>query len=645
MRRICVLALVFLARAYASAEMPRLNPPDLQLGKKVTLEVDHAKLEDVAKLLSEQSGVSIKAGSGQRDWKVRERTVTIRAKDVMLGDLLDHVSRALSFYISREGKEGEWTYIIWQDKKSRDLESEMVTAQKEAEAQRVKDSRQAAVDQAGKALKMKPEDALKLKDKDPWTAYLGGTKSGRGFAGLLSSLQSQFPSEYDLMMRGKRAFFSVSPGMQQYANDAASGGMAAQFKKMTGDAAKNMVPSVLAMMPVDGFSNGNDNAGLLGLSGMMFIGGLMPGQQPDPNNPFGGMPMGFFSLMSPSSVGAKVFGELLFDVEAGASMEDASSKLQSKYGSEAMMLQMLARESPTEKDPPTDPELTREVEIKADALPDTKTLRLESKAAYEAQGKAIAEISRVLGEPVVLESFTNLMPVSVHLKSGKQPVYKIMIALEKADYSWEHQDGVLRIRPNDWALRRSYLIPESYMAYYKDIWKNKGELSFDDVTSIVCSLTDDQLNHTFLADADFRFLAGTLSSSFGGSRDILRFYGALSEVQRQSLESEAGLAFRDLSDAQWDQMNKIITDRFGGIYVTDGSVHMTAVGKDRKSLSSRTFEITVYVTEEKDPRKMNQPVYIPTRESIAETQKAIKDTQDKAKSGQNAPPSDPDAPK
>ncbi|NIQ99917.1 MAG: hypothetical protein GTN78_06900, partial [Gemmatimonadales bacterium] len=100
--------------------------------------------------------------------------------------------------------------MYWQDLKSRRLEEEMLVAEREMAAQRFRKLRQGVLDTAEDALKMSPEEALKKRDKDPWLAYLGGTKAGRGFAQILSSLGKDFPTERDLMLRGRRVTISLS---------------------------------------------------------------------------------------------------------------------------------------------------------------------------------------------------------------------------------------------------------------------------------------------------------------------------------------------------------------------------------------------------------------------------------------------------
>lgn len=637
MKRLLILVLVLLICTYASAEMPKLNPPDPRLDKKVTVDVNSAKLDDVAKSLSDQGGITIKAGSGERDWKVREAQVTIHAKDVALGKALDEVSRLLGFYVSREGKEGAWTYIIWQDKKARDLEAEMVTAEKEAAAKHIKDMRQTAIDNADKALKMSPDEAMKLKDKDPLTAYLGGTKSGRAFSQMLSSFGSQFPTEYDLMMRGKRSFIPVSSLPKGVVNDALNGGLAKGIQQQMGDKGKNLNPYQLVMMPME---DDNRMAGMLGVGGVMFITGLGPDGKQGNDMFGGGMPMTMFPIMSPSSGASKLIGEGMLAVEAGESMDEVGKRLGPKMQDPDFLSQAVAKDSPTEKAIPTDPELTREIELKADGLPGGQAgLNPLSNTGQENQGRALQEISRALDWQVYYESFNRAMPIALFVKPGKQPVYKVLIALEKAGYKWEHGESSLRIRPEDWAVKRSYAIPASYIAYYKDLLQKNGELTMDDVAGIANSLTDEQISNTLLTDPDLAPLGGALSGGpFAGSRDLLRVYASFDQNQKDALNTDSGLPFSQLSDAQWDKLNTIITDRLGGIYVASGSIGLKALtdAQAKAGTLTRTFTLTVQVQGEQDPRKIDQTIGLQSkkeREAMLAQRKKMQDQMKAA--GQN----------
>ena len=70
--------------------------PDARLDAKVSLNVTHAKLQDVLKTLTDETKVVIEAGGDDRDWRVKERRVTIHAKDISLRLLLDEIPNFLA---------------------------------------------------------------------------------------------------------------------------------------------------------------------------------------------------------------------------------------------------------------------------------------------------------------------------------------------------------------------------------------------------------------------------------------------------------------------------------------------------------------------------------------------------------------------
>ncbi len=644
-KQLIILVLVLALCPCASAETVKFNPPDPRLDKKVTLDVDHVKLEEVAKSLSEQTGVTIKAGAGERDWKVRERRVSIHAKDVPTMTLVQETTKLLGFYLSREGKENEWTYIIWQDKKARDLEKEMLTAEKEAAAKRIKDMRQSALDSAQKALKMTPEEAMKLKDKDPLMAFLGGTKTGRAFSTLFSSFGSLFPTEYDLMMRGKRASVPISgmpANMQGAIGDTLSGGFGKAFKDEMGKDAQGLTPNQLVFMPLDAGSN--MEAGMLGLGGVAFITGTMPNSKQNDELFGAGTPMTMFPMITPGSGASKLFGEAMLAIEGGESLKSVGQRLEPKMEDPAFLSQMIAKDSPTEKNVPTDPELTREIEIKADALPGAAAAKSVGNMQQVDQSKTLVEISRATGWPVLFESFRQTMPIAMFIKPGKQPIYKVLIALEKGGYKWERGEGTLRIRPSDWATKRSYEIPESYMIYYKNLLEKQGEFSMDDVAGIASSLTDEQLTNTLVVDPDLGFLMPALMGGIiSGPRDTLRLYASLTPEQKQALYAEGGLPFSQLTDAQWDKMNSIITDRLSGVYVTDGSISIKPLSEaeSKANSPSRTFETTVQVQNEQEPRKFSQIIYLPGKAELQARKEQQKKAEEARKAAEQNKPGQP----
>jgi hypothetical protein len=213
----------------------------------------------------------------------------------------------------------------------------------------------------------------------------------------------------------------------------------------------------------------------------------------------------------------------------------------------------------------------------------------------------------------------------------------VLIGLERAGCTWARDDGALRIRPINWALLRSYAIPGSFIAHYKGLLDTNGELTLDDVAGIASGLTDGQIDHTFSNDPDFGFLRSALSGTQGsGSRALLRFYASLRPEQRQAIAVDPGLAFGGLSDAQWEHLSQFVTDRFGGLYITEGSIFLKPQNETEIKIGSRSraFEITVRIQDEKETRKATQALYMPGKKQITEIRDARKKAEEAAKAAE-----------
>ena len=606
-------ALILLAISGVSANVSESLTSDPRLEKKVTLEVNHVKLEEVAESLSKQSGVDIKAGTGKRDWKVRERKVTIHAKDIPLAQILEEIPKLVGFHLSRQGKEGEWNYLIWQDQKGRLLEEEMLIASKEAYARRARDVRQGALDAAAEALTMTPEEALKRRDKEPLAAFLGGTGAGRGFAQILSSLRSNFPTEYELMMRGKRVTIPISsfpPGLEGALADIMAGKLPTWMDE---DDQAQLVPHELVIEAMRGPDS--DLNAMLGLGGLAFL-YARPGDQQTGD----GVRAGLLPMSSLDSKIGNLFGRHLLNLEEGMDPEEAR-KINDEVETPEGLADLMARKSPTEENPPTDPELLREIEI-LEVMGAIQS-GAQSPKLMEDQGKMMGEIARAAKIAVLLESYASMVPVSGFIKKGKQPFYHILVAAEKAGCVWELGEGTLRIRPDDWAIHRSKEISESFLNHYKALIEKNGELTLDDLAMIVVALSDAQIETTLANDPDLGGIL-TMVTRDREHRDVLRAYGLMNPYQKSLLTSENGLPFAQLTDRQWGYLEEIITDRLGGVHIIDGSIRI-APQKDEPGVE--VFQLKIHTPNE-EPRLVKISVNVPTKVFIKQMQDQRKKDQE-----------------
>lgn len=605
-KRLLVAMLLFLMVGGVSAADSFPKQLDPRLDKAVTIEVEHAKLDDVAKRLSGMSGIDIKAGSGERDWRVRERRVTLCVKDTALKSVLRQISELLNYRISQDGKPGEWKYLIWQDVKSRELEEEMLLVDLQAAEARLADSRKSVVDLANKALSMSPEELQKLESKDPYLAYFGATQAGRGRARLLVGLGSHFPTWDDIGRYGTSAMVTsasdLSPDLLQAASDALSG----KRRQPGGKAA--LKPTMVEMIPQ---KPGDSDSGL---GGNLFITGAWPDGQTDTIT---------VPLAPPGSGQANEFAAVQL-----ASEEDgdplATAKSRGKADAESGDLaSSLGRRSPTEENPPTDPELTREVDL--GDLPKLRIQHREYKLRSGDTVKTMAAISKATGYTVYLESFDGMTPPGLVMKSGKQPLYHILIALEKAGCIWQKDGEILRIRPDNWATLRSYAVPESVLGHWKSTLAKQGEFTLNDLAGMVTSLTPSQIGKGLYRNPDLTF---ALDYGLWGN-GFLRFYGSLSAPQKASLGKRSGLGFSSLDARQWDLLGAALPDSLRSAYIQGGGIRLLPEerkqaltdGAFHETANDVRFGVTLQVDGEDAPRETTLAVNLVKREAIAEGMK------------------------
>lgn len=608
--------------APAGAQQLELFPDDARLETKVTVEADQVMLAELMEQLSEDSGVSLRAGTSERDWEVREQRVTIRAADVPLREVLQQVSTLLDYQISRTSKEPPHAYLIWQDSSSSSLQNELVAAQHAEAAERIQRVREGVLASAREALEMTEAEAYVQKDTDPWLAYLGGTKSGRGYAALLDMVSQNFPIQRDLLMRGKRATVpleNLPPELYQgFLDTVESGVIASQIRSMGMESQmEDIMPHAMVFMSSEGM--GGETTGVLGLTGMVFLTGRKPGMEIDSDGEFGGgIPVSFFPLANSGSLMGGIFGRMFFALDEGATMEEAQAQMMDYLKDPAVLASALGRTSELEENPPEDEALTREVDLKD--FPGADMVRATSQGP-KMEGETVQALTKALGIPVYVESFgTGAMPLNMALVPGKQPLYRVLAALEKAGFIWEMTEGALQIRSENWAVLRTYQIPERTMNGYRKTLEDKGEFSLADLAEMARELSDEQIMNTVVGDPKLSLAtASVFANPMSGALSLLRLYGSLNAGQKAALHAEEGLVFEDITDGQWDHMSDLITDKTGGIVVVGGSLRIRPtpdMGENAPPMQMTIFEFDVLAEGEEKPRRWEQVVVIPKKDQI-----------------------------
>jgi hypothetical protein len=235
-------------------------------------------------------------------------------------------------------------------------------------------------------------------------------------------------------------------------------------------------------------------------------------------------------------------------------------------------------------------------------------------------GIMMAEASRATGYPVLLESFKKPKSLDLFARPGKQPIYKLLIGIEKAGYTWiKDPDKTIRIRPADWALRRSYEVPEGFVGQYRALLEKKGYLGLDDVAGLLGGLTDDQIRITFDSDYELFMTVGDILGDAPERHEMLRAYASFTPEQKAALNDEAGVPLADLTSEQWEHISNIIGDQMNGGYIADGSVRLVPqTGKEIQAKElSRVFEIRTLTGDQKEPSRLNVAIRLPTQDEAA----------------------------
>lgn len=626
---------------------PGAPAKDPRLDTKVSLTVSNAKLTDVAAKLSAQTGVVIRAGGSNREWRVREQRVTVTAKGVPLETLMDGVAGMLGFRVGRVPSGGKTAYFIWQDKNSLELQAELAVSQSREAAQRTAEARQSALDTLARSLTIPAAQAQADKEKDPWMAYLVGTKAGRGYAKLMTAVCATNPEARDLVLHGRRAVIplgDLSPEVRQAAMETAYGGFLRGSKCAFLPPASAVRPYQLVVMPIG--VPGDSGTASIGFGGLVIVTGIRADNEGLAERmPYGGAgPLSLFPLTTAGTPLGGVYGRQLTALEAGADRMQAAKKAIAEMRSPNVAEDLMGRRPKTEQKPAADPELDREVEL--GKLPIAFDTSWALGGERKSDGETVLALSEALGRPVLLESYPDGTPLALLLRSGRQPVRSIVIALEKTGYTWQFGQGMLLIRPDDWAIRRTWMVSESFLARFRNLMRKNGALSLDNLGELAAALSDEQLQSAVMTDSCLMpAVIGNIGNSLDVSYDVVRLYGSLSSSQKAALKSATGLDFAQLSTAQWNRLNDAVQENLGPMQMVGGHIKLRSKPVWFWDMTVCSFRVAVQASGASSARTftLSTPVY--GKNLIAFTRRMTVETVSKAFEGQKKKPIKPQKPR
>jgi hypothetical protein len=550
---------------------------------KVTYSAGIVTLQKLADDLTRQTGVTVRAGSGPFDWPVRERKVIVAFRDLPLGVALSETARTLYYQLRKTEADGKPAYRIWQSPSERKYEADRLAEQTEAQMRATMRKRLAAFQDAETALAMSPADALKQRETNPWMAFLGGTESGRAYATILRNLP---PDVREAILRGRPATLEIADlppavrsGLGGILPERARQAIAAQSGP-EGEIYKTIVPARIVFQPASEAA-GMGREAAIGATGMAVV--LGEAREPSPDfdaraarSPFAGLgsgaPMASLPLVGGGTPMGKLAGRFLLRLNEGDDFQSAMQEI------DAGMRNPPPLENPASIVPsskPEDPRLLAEIEP-ANVKPDR-----------DSHDRGAADLIRQLSAKTplsyVLEFYPSESMGDIAWPDRKTPLYQGLDSLQLSGYAWEFGEGVVRIRPNDWAVQRSCDVPESFLADYRSRLKERGGFDLDALAAIAFGLTDGQIDRRFLLDRDLQPAREGLVSLESGHRALLRFYGGLDSDRRAALKTPEGLSFSRLSAGDWSRMTEILPEESGEIDARSSVVRLE--GEDASGTS------------------------------------------------------------
>ena len=558
------------AAKIAQSDAPKMDV-DKRLAQKVTYEAKKKSVLAILTDLSDETGVTFKAGYNNKDWQVRDRKMNIFAKDVPLADLMASIAHVMKFKWSRGDESENCSYRLYMDRKTL-LDAESQRLREEERAQREQsEKREKMLNDFANLDKLSPQDLAKLKQDNPFM-YIAQTS---GLAGPLGAFFGEMPFASEALASGQP--LNMSAGNMSAAAQksllGAMGATAALMAKLSGGRTANLPQDIennLAKVTVK-LNEHLEMAQSMG-GGANFLLGEM-------NMSYDGKDFNF-PFIDPSSKIAKLLGKAIVKSdEEQVPFEDVIKNMQGEMMSAYFSdIQSGDPEEKSEKRP-DDPALLAKIKMKSG------TGQLDG---------VLGELAKASGIAVVSDSFGRTHGVtSVGDEAEIRDILdKIAIGYR---YKWDKPSSIIEFRDKLWFKKRAAQLPDAQLEGWRKTLRDTGTLDINDLADIA-ELTYEQITLNFQDD---EVLGQDRMNAIFGSRETLRFYNMLSDSQRSALFSESGLMLDSLSPEQYDKAAKLIQQRNAAFMQNpDAKVTFTANRKQFNKQFDKEFEYTFTASSE-----------------------------------------------
>ncbi|MDH7601577.1 MAG: hypothetical protein QHI38_05440 [Armatimonadota bacterium] len=563
---------------------------DDRLDQKITYE---AKQKTVAEILSDltlQTGVSMKAGQNSKDWESRDVKMYIFAKDLPLRELMNSMARVMKFRWTREGKTGEFTYRFYMSGRTKmEAESRRLREEEDLRTKSI-EKRKKALDSYLAASEANEAELEKLKTENPFLYAVAKANVLQPISRLLA----QTPGAVDALITGQRLTIPASalPSDAQALTLQAVQNLWRLESKFSG--IERQVPSDLVNRIDRAVININEHfENIQNIRGAGFLLGLMQIRIDEQSVEI--------PLFDPESKIARLFGKALI---ASEEQNRPIREMTELFASEEKQI----IEDELKKQEGGDPEPEH---------PDEPILheRFTFKPQDATFAAVLAELAKVTKLSVVSDAYGVVFSI-MPSKTGELELKEILDSIaQRYGSNWEKHGSVLEFRDKKWYQKRAALIPQAWIESWRDKLKKTGTLEINDLAQIA-ELTPDQV--TINLSSDEVLSRVNLIGIYFSNRDLLRFYGTLTEDQQTALFSTAGLDLRMLNAEQWNLAQKLIISR-NASYLSnpDLPIIMNAEAERVGKQIRYSFRITA---EGLDPIKWSffGPVYVQPETKNAE---------------------------
>lgn len=491
---------------------------DPRLSQKVSYEANRKTVLAILKELSKKTDITLIAGWNTLDWQVRDRRMTISAKDVPLSSLMQSISRVMKFKWTRREKDDSYYYRLYMDRKALiEAERDKMLAEQRLMAWRAQ-QRERLVPEINKFAAMSDDDLQKMKDKNPYLYML--TK--QGWTGWLASLFENVPESEQAWISGQQFVLSAAQ-LPEPAQD----GLSRMIQSANESSSTNIaLPEDLSQVSVTLVPSGINDFN------HTFIGMGCSITWPE-NSEWGYVSMGT-PIMNPEDENVQnnwrgIIGILEHTDSSASSSEQSPNRTK-------------------DEDDPGEPAITHEE--------DTELL---AKVKIKLDGNLLSDLQLGLGEASEFAVVSDYFPSryqQVSITDGEYKIKDILSQFDPRRYNWEKHGSTLEFRDRDWFWKRSLQIPEAWIEPWRQTALNTGTLDIESLAEIA-ELSNPQVI-TNVENDEVLGGHGDLSGTIGENRYLLRWYDHLDASQKMQLFTKSGINLQTGTNDQLDYVKKML---------------------------------------------------------------------------------------